>query len=480
MPALEADRDLPNSQSALHDRQRCDTIVQNGCLLTFGPAGQVYNPGALAIKGPLIAAVGSQAEILAKWHADRVLDAAGAIIHPGLIDAHNHIVHGTSRGVFGSGAPLRDQISFADWKAGVSPEDEFIATQAAALEMLRVGFTTFVEPGTAFDTDAVAAGAEAVGVRACLAPPYLWDQIETMRELPGLESQSLYRRAPPDLKRCLKELDRELHWNGNPDGRTHGYVSVYGLGTASDALLRAAKTAADTAGVVFQQHEGYTPAASNADRKRLGRSRISHLESLGVLGPRSTLIHMYVFDAGDLELLARSGTSVVTCPTAYLELAISAEVPWRAPEFRQLGIPVALGTDGARSCVIGDAALCAFLIAASNGRRIPPAVLLEMQTVNAARSVGMGDRIGTLEVGKRADLVIRRTDVPELCPGVDPIHHAALMARSGTVDVIIVNGEVVVRNGHSVRTDEELILHEVRESVQRRMQRLGLAAPSSG
>lgn len=465
-------------QSTVGDgKQPCDVIIQNGCVLTLGRPGDVFNPGALAIKGSLIAAVGNQADVLREWRADRVLDVGSAIVHPGLIDAHNHIVHGTSRGVFASGEPVRDGVTFADWKADVTSDDEFIATQVAALEMLRVGFTTFVEPGTAFDSAAVAAGAEAVGVRACLAPPYLWDQIETMGELPGLESRSLYRRSPPDLKRCLKELDRELHWNDHPDGRIHGYVSVYGLGTASDTLLQAAKATAESAGVAFQQHEGYTPAASNADRMRLGRSRVSHLASLDVLGPGSALIHMYVFDDGDIEVLANSGTSVVTCPGAYLELSISSDVAWRAPEFRDRGITVALGTDGARTCVIGDAALCAFLMAASTGRRIPTAALLEMQTMNAARSIGLADRIGSLEPGKRADVVVRRTDVPELYPGINPIHHAALMGRSGTVDTVLVNGEIVVRNGHSVRADEEFVLHRARKSVQGRMERLGLAAP---
>jgi len=456
-------------------RQACDLIIQNGYVLTLDAGRRQFASGALAITGHSIAAMGSEAEVLARYRAGRIIDARGGIVHPGLIDAHNHIVHGTSRGVFGSGMASKSNVSFADWKAGVTPDDEFVATQLAALEMLRMGFTTFVEPGTAFDTDAIAAGAETVGVRTLLAAPYLWDEVEVMRQLPGLESASLYRRAPPDRERCLSELDRELRWNRNPDGRVHGYVSVYGLGTASDELLKAGKSVADQAGVIFQQHEGYTPAASAADRARLGQSRIRHLEQLGVLAG-ATLIHMYVFEEGDVDILARSGTSVVTCPVAYLELAISAEATWRAPEFREHGIPVALGTDGARSCVIGDAAQCAFLLAASSGRRITPDDLLAMQTEQAARSAGMSDRIGTLEPGKRADVVIRRTDQPELYPGIDPVHQLALMARGGTVDTVVVNGELVMRYGHSTRVDEGHVLASAQSSVKRRMQRLDLSA----
>jgi 5-methylthioadenosine/S-adenosylhomocysteine deaminase len=455
--------------------QTCDLIIQNGHVLTLDAGRRKFAPGALAITGHSIAAVGSEAEVLAQYRADRIIDARGGIVHPGLIDAHNHIVHGTSRGVFGSGMASKSNVSFADWKAGVTSDDEFVATEFAALEMLRMGFTTFVEPGTAFDTDAIAAAADAVGVRTLLAAPYLWDEVSVMQQLPGLESASLYRRAPPDRERCLRELDRELRWNRNPDGRVHGYVSVYGLGTASDELLKTGKSIADKAGVVFQQHEGYTPASSAADRARLAQSRIRHLEQLGVLAG-TTLIHMYVFEEGDVDILARSGTSVVTCPVAYMELSIAAEAAWRVHEFCERGIPVALGTDGARSCVIGDAAQCAFLLAASSGWRMTPDDLLAMQTLQAAWSAGMSDRIGSLEPGKRADVVIRRTDQPELYPGIDPVHQLALMARGGTVDTVVVNGEVVMRRGHSTRVDEEHVLASVQSSVRRRMQRLALSA----
>lgn len=225
--------------------QPCDVLIRNGYVVTLDAARRIIDPGAVAIRGNSIVAVGPEAEVLALHRADRVLDADGGIVHPGLIDAHNHIVHGTARGIFGGTSGASTTISFADWKADVTPDDEFIATALAALEMLRAGFTTFVEPGTAFDTDAIAAAATAVGVRALLAAPYLWDQIEVMRYLGGLESQSLYRRAPPTRDRSLAELGRELHRNRDEAGQVHGYVSVYGLGTASDELLIAGKAMAD-------------------------------------------------------------------------------------------------------------------------------------------------------------------------------------------------------------------------------------------
>ena len=455
--------------------QPCDVLIRNGYVVTLDAARRIIDPGAVAIRGNSIVAVGPEAEVLALHRADRVLDADGGIVHPGLIDAHNHIVHGTARGIFGGTSGASTTISFADWKADVTPDDEFIATALAALEMLRAGFTTFVEPGTAFDTDAIAAAATAVGVRALLAAPYLWDQIEVMRYLGGLESQSLYRRAPPTRDRSLAELGRELHRNRDEAGQVHGYVSVYGLGTASDELLIAGKAMADSAGVIFQQHEGYTPAASRADRERIGGSRIRHLHEIGLLSSNSCLIHVYVLEDGDVDVIAESGTQIIICPTAYLELGISAEAPWRLPIFQDHGIAVALGTDGARNCTIGDAALGAFQISASIGHAVTPAAVLEMQTIDAARSAGMADRIGSIEVGKRADIVVRSAEAPELFPAANPMQQLALTARGGTVDTVIVNGEVVMRHGRATRVDERHMVARARELVRQRMARLGLS-----
>jgi cytosine/adenosine deaminase-related metal-dependent hydrolase len=457
--------------------EACDLLIRNGYLVTLDPERRILDPGAIAIRGNAIVALGDDALIARAYHAARTLDAEGGTVHPGLIDAHNHIVHGTGRGVFGAG--VEQPISFAEWKAGVTPEDEHIATQLAALEMLRHGFTTFIEPGSAFDTDAVAAAVEAVGMRALLAGCYLWDQVAIMKHLGGLDGQALYDRAPARLERCLDELGRELRRNRDPDGRVHGYVALYGLGTASDRLLQAAKALADAEGVAFHQHEGYIPAASLADRAALGRSRIRHLAELGVLGPNAALVHMNVLEDADIPLLVQSGVTVIWCPVAYMSLGIADAAPCRIPELRERGMTVALGLDGALDSAIGDAALLAHLVAASIRRPLSPGAILEMETLGAARAAGLADRIGSLEAGKRADIVIRSMSAAEAFPAVSPVHQLALTARAGTVETVVVNGEIVMRHGRSTRVDEEGVLAEAHRSVTRRMARLGLrpAAP---
>jgi 5-methylthioadenosine/S-adenosylhomocysteine deaminase len=453
----------------------CDLIVTDGYVITVDRQRRVLERGAVAVLDRTIVAVGPVAEVMQQWRATRVIDARGAVVHPGFIDAHNHIVHTTCRGILDGPQPKSVQANFADWKADVTSQDEHVATKQSCLELLRHGFTMFVEPGTAFDNDAVAEAAEAVGVRGMLAGCYLWDQIEMMQHLGSLESRSLYERAPPSLSRCLDQLGSELHRNNNSDSLVRGYVSVYGLGTASDVLLRAAQDLADRSGVIFQQHEGYLPGASHADRERLGKSRIRHLADLGVLGANSCLIHMYVMDDDELALLAATSTRVIWCPTAYLQLGIIREAPTRHPELREKGGHVAIATDGALNCVIGDAGPCAYWVAASVGRPITPAAVIEMQTIEAARSAGREDELGSLEVGKRADIVVRNLSTSDTAPGVNPVHQLALTSRGGTVDTVIVDGRIVLRHGRSVLVEEELVLAEAQTSVKQRMARLGIA-----
>src|SRR5207247_1475368 len=151
-----------------------------------------------------------------------------------------------------------------DWKAALRDDDEYASSALACLDLIRNGYTSFVDPGTAFTPDAVAAAAEAVGMRGWLADPYLWDQRDIMDQMPRLVSPSLEARTPFDLDRALRILGTQLHRN-RQEGLVRGYVALYGLGTASDELERAAKDCAARYGVAFMQHLGFVLNVSEAE-----------------------------------------------------------------------------------------------------------------------------------------------------------------------------------------------------------------------
>jgi len=459
---------------------KADLIIRNACVVTVDEKRSIYPSGAIAIAGHSIAAVGPESQVLERWRALRVIDAKGAIAHPGFIDAHLHVNAQTCRGFFRGDTSKASGAgpSYADWKAALTPEDEQAAAALACVEMLRHGITAFVEPGSAFDPDAVAAATQAVGVRCTLADPYLWDETEVMKAIPGLMSPSLARRVPPDRDRCLNALGGQLHRNRDKDGITHGHVALYGEGTASDELLRAAKALADREGVVFNSHIGFDLDLAEAMERRWRKSRLVHLAELGVLGANTTLVHMNLIRDDEVAPILSSKTVSVWCPFAYATRGTVRRQPSRLPEIRSKGAVVALGTDSARQSSAGDAGFLAFVLSAEVGHALPAESVIEMQTIGGARAAGLDALIGSIEPGKRADIAIRSARFAELGPGIDPAHQLIAAGHGATADTVLVNGRIVLRDGRPTAVDEGEVVAAAHASAGRMAQRLNIATSS--
>ncbi len=436
---------------------------------------RIYNSGAVAIAGSRIAAVGRDADLTERFEAKQTVAAGGGIVHPGFIDAHNHIVHTTCRGVFGS---IHDTgstpVNFADWKAEVTEADEGAATALACLEMLRCGFTMFIEPGSLFSTAAAAAAIERVGLRALVAPTYLWDRRECFDAMPALESPSLMARAPIDRVRCLQQLDAELHRNGDPEALVRGYVFVYGVGTASPELLQAAHACAHANSVPLHLHAGYVPEEAEIYRALNGTSQLVHLQELGVLDEQTVVVHANALDEAEETAVRESGCQIVWCPTAFFSLGIGGRSRFMMAERMRQGVRLSLGTDGSFDGTPEDTMQAAHFVAQTYADPVPAEALLEMQTVNAAAAAGLEAEVGSLEPGKRADVVVRSPAAAEAYPDNSPVHQLALTMGSGSVETILINGEVAFSGGRSTRISEQEVCEAVSTSVVNRAQRLGV------
>ena len=436
---------------------------------------RIFISGAVAIAGSRIAATGRDADLAKRFDAKQTVDAGGGIVHPGLIDAHNHIVHTSCRGVFGN---IHDTGSspanFADWKAGVTEADEAAATALACLEMLRCGFTMFIEPGSLFSTEAAAAAIERVGLRALVAPLYLWDRRECFDAMPALESPSLMARAPIDLDRSLAQLDQELQRNDDPDALVRGYVFVYGVGTGSPELLQAAHACARANDVPLHLHAGYVPEEAEIYRALNGTSQLVHLRELGVLDEQTVVVHANALDDDEEAAVSESGCQIVWCPTAFFSLGIGGRSRFMMAERLRRGVRVSLGTDGSFDGTPGDTMQAAHFVAQTYADPISAEALLEMQTVNAAAAAGLEADLGILEAGKRADVVVRSPAAVEAYPGNHPVHQLALTMGSGSVETVLVNGEVVFSRRRSTRVDEREVCRAVSMSVAERATRLGV------
>jgi cytosine/adenosine deaminase-related metal-dependent hydrolase len=311
-------------------------------------------------------------------------------------------------------------------------------------------------------------------VRASLADPFVWD-VEG-----GLRMASEIERAPAARSRALALLGSELRRNRDPEALVVGHVGLYGSGSASEELEVEAKACADAAGVVLTQHQSLDAADAAFDRARFGADPLVHLRRLGVLDGNSAFMHMNALSEGDLDAVRSSNMTVVWHPGNFLYYGISANGPSPAVELARSGAPVALGADIAKAWTFTETSLIGYLVARMQGVELAPETLLELLTRNGARAVGLASRIGTLEPGKRADLVVRRDDLPEAQPGIDPVRQVALISRTKSVRTVVVDGRVVVDDGRAATVDEGEVYEAARRSALRLAAQIGVAgAPAA-
>jgi len=443
----------------------CDILIRNATVLSMDKRRTIYACGAVAITGRTIAAVGPERDVLAAWRGRRELDAGGAVVHPGFIDCHYHVSIHLSRGIVPDDPKPKAPFAFGDWFNNLTDADEFIQAQCVAVEMLRNGYTFFLEPGTAFAPDAVAEGAAAVGVRGSVGDPFLWDVIDGGNALPPM----LKDRAPCSTEHAVAALGKQLKRNADPDALVRGHVVIYGSGSQTIELMRAAKDTADRNGVVFNMHHNFTAEQTARDDARLGGGRhsLTVFAEHGLLGPSSTFVHMNVIRDDELPLILSSGMSLVWQPGNYMFYGVHDRFRGRMAEVLQGGGRVAFGVDTAKIWTFGDLELIGYLVARQTGGYISTAKIMEMRTVDAAKAAGVDHLVGSIEVGKRADIVIRSAGKPEAAPGVNPVQELLLGGHATTVRTVLVDGVVVVMNGEPTRVDMAEVLHAGRTMARR-------------
>ena len=460
-------------------RRPVDLLVTDAYLITMDARRRVFERGAVAVDGGSIVAVGRAPDVEAAVEPARIIRAGGAAVHPGFVECHNHTTLHTARGAFGDTISWDDVVSefYVPYWNAVTDDEEYAGASLACLEMVRNGTTCFVEAGTAFEPDVVARAASEVGIRALVGDPFLWDIGGFTSDAPSVA------RAPYSTERALNLLGGQLWRNDDPDALVRGHVALVGMASASDALERAAKATADRAGVVLNQHQSYCEVDAADDDARLGRHPLRHLEDIGVLGPNCVFAHMNILREDEVEPVLRSGMAISWNAPASMLWGIGGATQGRHAELYRAGATVGLGSDSsnwANSFDIGRAATFA-IMAARDGRR-DRAILtaedgLTMATVNGARAVGLADRIGSLEIGKRADLVIRTTGVPEAHPPTDPISAILYASGSKSVDTVVIDGRVVLESGRPTLVDAESIYRRVDAAATAVLGRMGYRPP---
>ncbi|MCT7378254.1 amidohydrolase family protein [Chelativorans salis] len=453
----------------------CDLVVHNASVFTMDAQDTVIAGGALAVRDGRILALGAGRSILARYSADEVIDAGGAALHPGFIDAHVHVSQYTARSVL----PLMEgkPITMGHWKGALTPEDEQASALLAALDYLKCGYTGFVDPGTIFAPDAVAAVADQANIRIWLADPYIADRAASLAiNLPELASESFLARWPSGLDEALGRLGSQLFRNRDRDGLVRAFIGLYGEATDSPELYQAALDLACASGVRLQEHLGYLPAFQLNRENILDQPLLTYLDGRGFLGPNVTFIHMNLIRKNEIALLADRGVRVVWCPYGQLQMLGRPGTQARMAALQRSGIPIGIASDIPRASAfdgLGTLALCASTAA---GDPVAAKEVLRMRTSGAAATVGAEDEVGSLEVGKQADFVIRQ---PNEAIGFasDPALELAVIGGRHTIRSVFVAGRRTVDAGRVVTgIDEVAVTTQAHRSARAISARIGLCA----
>ena len=431
-------------------KQNADLIVTGGIVVTMDSARTIYQDGSVAVRGDSIIAVGPRAEVEGRYQSALVIDARGHLVMPGFINGHTHVPMTLFRG-------LHDDVTLNDWlykyifpaeKKNVNEEFVRWGTRLAAAEQIRAGVTTFAD--MYYFEDAIAEETEAAGMRGVLG--------ETFIDFPAPDNKS--------EAEMLAYTERFLkRWQG--DRLIHAAPAPHSIYTCSKKTLQDAAALARKYHAPILIHVAEMKKEWEDSEKANGVSPVAYLEKIGVLGPEVVAAHCIFVDEADRKLLAERGVGCVHNPSSNMMIA-SGVSP--VPEMRAAGIAVGLGTDGPAGSnndldLMEEIDLAAKLAKIS---KMDPLALnaksvVEMATIDGARAIHMEKEIGSLEAGKKADIILISLNEPNAVPMYDIYAQIAYSLKGSDVRTVIIGGKVVMQDHLLLTVDERKVMEKARE-----------------
>jgi 5-methylthioadenosine/S-adenosylhomocysteine deaminase len=440
--------------AAVPAQRQVSLIVTGGTVVTVDAAGRVLAPGAVAIEGRDIVAVDTPGAIAGRFTAAERIDTTGQVVMPGLVNTHTHAPMVLYRG-------LADDLALMEWlekyifpaeARTVSPDFVRVGTRLAALEMIQSGTTTFAD--MYYFEEEIARATKEAGLRGVLG--------QTIIQFPVADA-----KTPEEALARAERFIRQ--WKA--DDLIVPALAPHAMYTLDAGTLKAVRALADREGVPVLIHLAETADEVKTSQARHKLSPTRYLDSLGFwAGSPTVAAHAVWLTDDDIEILRRRGVGVSHNPESNMKLA-SGTAP--VVQMRAAGISTGLGTDGAASNndldMFEAMRVAAFLhkLATGDPRAIPARTAVEMATIEGARVLGMADRIGSLEPGKHADLIIVSMASARQTPLYDPLSHLVYTTRGDDVQTTIVNGRVLMRDRKVLTLDEPAVLAEARAHAAR-------------
>ena len=449
--------------------ERVDLLVAGGTVITQNEQRQMVANGAVAIRGERILAVGPVDELRRRYTVQRTLDAGGCFVCPGLINTHTHLLQTFQKGL-GEGLTLYEWVRAVTGPSipAMRARDAYLAAVLGGLEALHSGTTTVFDYEYPLPRPemyrSVARAFGDLGLRGFLAqgmtetgeqfglPDYLFQPVEqALEEWDGLAAEL----GTPLLSLGLAP------------------AIVFGISRAGLERLRAYAT---ERGLLISLHVNETADDNHATQALYGQRAVPFLEEIGFLGPDVLAVHCVRMRPEEIEIFCRHGVKVSHNPISNMYLG-SGMAP--VVEMRRAGLAVGLGTDGAASNNSQDmleTIKCAGLVqklAHRDPSAIAAAEVLDMATIDGARAIGQGDRLGSLEPGKQADLFVYNPTTARSVPVLDPLASLVFSAGAEGVVTTIVAGQVVLEGGRVTTVDEGALLQEAQAAAVALAQRAG-------
>jgi cytosine/adenosine deaminase-related metal-dependent hydrolase len=445
-------------------------LIEHAIVITMDRERRILTDGSILVDGRDVVQVGPARTVRPPRPPARIIDGRRRVVLPGFVDTHVHLSEHLNRGLLLDDVPVDRYLP--DWLVPlysvITPEEEQVSALLACVEMIRTGTTTFCEAGTLFDVAAVADAVEAVGMRAVLGR-WSWD----LQTGPGRMQQTT-----SDALRRNEVMLETVH--GLAGGRIHAWPLLLGFGTCSPALMQGAQALADRHGVGW----GMMHFASHPSRRTSDRVPLAELDALGVLTPATKLAHMVYVDDRDIALLARRHVKVSHCPTAGLKHIKGLAAHGRFVEMLDAGVCVSLGGDSGNGSNHFDMLRLMYLAATiyKDARLdvsvMPPERVLEMATLRGAEALRLEATVGSIEPGKRADLVLYDLDVPEWRPLLNPVNNLVYSATGASVRTVLIDGRMVLDDGRLTTLDEPALYERAEVLARQQIARAGLAIES--
>ena len=458
-----------------------DLLLKNGeYVITMDPERRIIKNGSVAIDKGEILEIGKSTDIDKKYQARTVIEANDKVIMPGIIDGHAHPAQYISKGI-------ADDVNEGTWiyermfpfEAELTPHDVYICGLGAFVEMIKHGTTCHNNPGvpgTVEHVDMMGKAMKETGMRGVLSR-YSFDMASS--DFPIPEKLNI----PTEEQLAMNE-EVVKKWNGAENDLIRASVGWRVPYNASDKLITESKRLADKYGVLIHTHANITKGEEAVITKKWGKRTLAKYEELGAMGPNMYMAHMGWTSLEELDMIQKYNVKVNHNPTSSMHGTYGCIAHGKFPEMVERGIVVTLGADTVSCGRTLDMFMVMYVAACGHKDvRLDPSVIgpykaLEMATIDCAKGLLWEDKIGSLEAGKRADVITVDMNNFEWWPMWDVVANLVYSGDGGCVDNVIIDGRVIMKDKRIMTVNVEEVLAQVKESAEKMKERLNITIPS--